>query len=61
MRIYSEEELSKEKNESLLAIQRTTVSVLEKLNKEVLEKIEEIEQLELQYQNCLKTLNKRIS
>jgi hypothetical protein len=61
MRIYTEEELNKQKNESLLAIQRETVSAVEKLNKEILEKIDELEQLEQQYKNCLTTINKRIS
>lgn len=61
MRIYTEEELNKQKNESLLAIQRDTVSAVEKLNKEILEKIDELEKLEQQYKNCLTTINKRIS
>lgn len=53
------DDLKKIKNEQLLFIQNTTVSKLENLRNEVINKLTEIEELEKIYENVLKVFQER--
>lgn len=57
---YTEEELKKMKNEAILHVQNKTVNKLEELKELVLKSLDEIEELEKTYENCLKVLQSRI-